>query len=126
MNKYIKWRSGDCPRQGDLVFVPLAKGTVEVAHVIAHHKPRKNGVIQEGEGTGHDHCLLNLGDAQVFRPEMGKPIIIVGNNGAPIKHRVGPGEKGHGLLTDLKPNTEYRVHRGREFDIVEGVRYVAD
>lgn len=95
-------------RQGDVFFIP-----VEKADKIDAESFRKDGIIQEGEATGHHHKLAVLEDAEVFRPNYGNAMVSVGPNGVSIIHEE------HGPVT-LEPNTTYKVHIAREFD------YLAD
>lgn len=111
-----------CIRQGDLLFIPEAIPTWLKNNIDNTRKRngfRKNGIIQEGEATGHHHRIDDLTKAEVFRPDIGNPIIVVGNEGVRVIHQE------HGPIT-LEPNTTYRVHIAREWDLVEGERQVVD
>lgn len=105
-------------RQGDLLFIPQQ----EVAeHVLDYAKTaaRKNGVIAEGEATGHHHRLATVEDAQVYRVSDGA-YVKVGPNGVSIVHE-------EHRPVRLEPNTTYKVNRAREFDyLAEVARYIAD
>ncbi len=104
-------------RQGDLLFVPQA----EVGdHVLEHAKePRKNGVIAEGEATGHSHRVATVEDATVFQA-YSDVYVKVGPNGVSIVHEE------HGPVK-LAPETTYKVNRAREFDyLAANTRFVAD
>ncbi len=108
----------DCPRQGDLLFIPRPKDKGEV---VGWQKQslKKNGIIREGEATGHHHKLAEPTMGEVYRPDWGKPIVVVGGQGATVVHNE------HGPIT-LQPDTTYDVHVAREWDIHSGARYVAD
>lgn len=104
-------------RQGDVLFVPVSEGNT--VHT-SQEDLRANGVIQEGEATGHHHKLAVLDDAEVFRPNWGDAVVRVGPNGVSIVHEE------HGPVT-LAPNTTYKVHIAREFDYLRSMmRYVRD
>lgn len=105
-------------RQGDLLFIPQK----EVAeHVLEHAKTAtlRNGVIAEGEATGHHHRLGTLEGAQVFQA-YNEVYVKVGPNGVSIVHEE------HGPVR-LAPETIYKVNRAREFDYLAATaRYIAD
>lgn len=104
-------------RQGDLLFVPVS--TAPNAHW-SEDARREDGVIREGEATGHHHRLAVLEDAEVFRPSWGTPLVKVGPNGVSIIHEE------HHTVT-LQPNTTYAVHVAREFDYLRAAtRYTRD
>lgn len=103
-------------RQGDVLFIPVdpSKDTGSIESF------RKDGIIQEGEATGHHHKLAVLEDAEVFRPNWGDAMVRVGSNGVSIVHEE------HATVT-LAPNTTYKVHIAREFDyLAQYARYVRD
>jgi hypothetical protein len=106
---------GSCPRQGDLLFIPRER---EVSSW-EKSKLQKNGVIREGEATGHHHKLADPCMGQVYRPDFGLPIVVTGEKCATVVHNE------HGPVT-LEANTAYDVHVAREWDITSGARYVAD
>ena len=105
-------------RQGDLLFIPqheVAEHVLEYAKTAA----RKNGVIAEGEATGHHHRVATLEDAQVFQA-YNDVYVRVGPNGVSIVHEE------HGPVK-LAPETIYKVNRAREFDyLAANTRFVAD
>jgi hypothetical protein len=111
-------------RQGDLLFFPQSDVP---KHILDHFEEKsdgiqKDGVIQEGEATGHHHRVAVLEDAEVLRFPYGtnETYVKVGPNGVAIVHEE------HGPVT-LAPNTTYRVHRAREYDYVQGAaRYMED
>jgi hypothetical protein len=111
-------RKGSCPRQGDLLFIPRTENDDQTSGRYSSSL-RKNGVIREGEATGHHHKLAEPCMGEVYRPDWGKPIVVTGAQGATVVHNE------HGPIT-LEPNTVYDVHVAREWDITSGVRYVAD
>jgi len=105
-------------RQGDLLFVPLHEGKHILEHATAE-RVRKNGVIAEGEATGHHHRVETLEDATVFQA-YNDTYVNVGANGVSIVHEE------HGPVR-LEPETVYKVNRAREFDyLADNARYVAD
>jgi uncharacterized protein involved in type VI secretion and phage assembly len=104
-----------CPRQGDLFFEPVDL----ILSEWEREKKNKNGIIREGEATGHHHRLADPSMAEVFRPDWGVPIVVTGAQGATVVHDE------HAPIT-LEPNTTYRVKVAREWDITSGTRYVAD
>lgn len=107
-------------RQGDLLFIPR-ESNVPWATDKADKRNgfRKDGIIQEGEATGHHHRLDDLEKADVFRPKMGEPYVVVGPMGVGVIHEE------HGRVT-LDPSTTYDIHIAREFDPIEGERRVVD
>lgn len=108
-------------RQGDVLFIPVTEGNPFQGYAATtDQSKRKDGVIQEGEATGHHHKLAVLEDAEVFRPSWGDSLVRVGPNGVSIVHEE------HATVT-LAPNTTYKVHIAREFDYMrEAMRYVRD
>jgi hypothetical protein len=102
-------------RQGDVLFIPEPNGVnLDVKDWKA------NGVIQEGEATGHHHKLAVLDAAEVFRPQWGNAMVRVGPNGVSIVHEE------HATVT-LDPSTTYRVHIAREYDYLrDAMRFVRD
>jgi 5-keto 4-deoxyuronate isomerase len=103
-------------RQGDLLFVPISSPV----DGLMRKDFRKNGVIREGEATGHHHRVEDLSTADVFLPQNGMPIVNVGGKGAVIVH---PEHK----PIRLEPNTIYAVHLAREHDpMSRSNRTVAD
>ena len=108
------------PRQGDLLFVPREKGSITNLDQ-KHPAFRKNGIIREGEATGHHHEILDKTTADVFWPQDGRPVVVVGPLGATVKHPE------HGPVK-LMPETIYDVHLAREHDLTspKHIRYVAD
>jgi hypothetical protein len=103
------------------LFVPRdpEKQSVDVSEYDRKSYLRKNGVIREGEATGHHHKLADPMMGEVFRPDWGKPIVVVGGQCATVVHdEHGPNE--------LLANTTYDVHVAREWDITSGTRYVTD
>jgi hypothetical protein len=107
-------------RQGDLCFIPRVEGEQSL-EVQGWQKTslRKNGVIREGEATGHHHKLADPIMGEVYRPDWGMPIVVTGKQCATVVHNE------HGPVT-LEANTVYDVHVAREWDITSGARYVAD
>lgn len=108
----------DLIRQGDLLFVPRSPDKSKVAGW-AQDSLKKDGIIREGEATGHHHKLAEPCMGQVYRPQWGQPIVVVGDRCATVVHDE------HGPVV-LEANTAYDVHVAREWDITTGVRYVAD
>lgn len=107
-------------RQGDVLFIPLKNDETISDWSYGEKSLQKNGIIQEGEATGHHHKLATLENAEVFRPDWGDSIVKVGPNGVSIVHEE------HATVT-LAPNTTYRVHIAREFDYTRAaMRYVRD
>lgn len=119
-------------RQGDLLFEPMTPNSWQQS--ILHPERadsgfRKDGIIQEGEATGHHHILEDVTKAQVFRPRFGSPIVVVGAEGARVIHAgnfsyIGH-DKPHGPV-DLLPNTIYQVKIAREEDPTGQIRQVID
>lgn len=101
-------------RQGDLMLIPTTEVPTE-------RKPREDGVIQEGETTGHMHRIADVNAAQVFSSGWREDVFVsVGEAGVSIIHEE------HKAVT-LQPNTVYRVNRAREHDYLEqATRIVAD
>jgi len=103
-------------RQGDLLFIPV-QSVCEWANTT---DKRVDGIIREGEATGHHHKLAVLEDAEVFRPSWGDTIVRVSERGVSIVHEE------HHTVT-LEPNTIYKVHVAREYDYLrESMRYTRD
>lgn len=109
----------DLIRQGDLLFVPRDSDKKTDVASWAKDSLRKDGIIREGEATGHHHRLAEPCMGEVYRPTWGQPIVIVGGQCATVVHDE------HGPVT-LEANTTYDVHVAREWDITSGARYVAD
>lgn len=106
-------------RQGDVLFIPVTENLERIS-VGERESRRADGVIQEGEATGHHHKLADLECAEVFRPQWGDAMVRVGPNGVSIVHEE------HATVT-LAPNTTYKVHIAREFDyLANAMRYVRD
>lgn len=107
-------------RQGDVLFIPLSTKENPIHEEFHGQSRRADGVIQEGEATGHHHKLAVLDDAEVFRPTWGDALVRVGPNGASIVHE-------EHATVNLAPNTVYKVHIAREFDYLrESARYSRD
>lgn len=105
-------------RQGDLLFIPQQETPQHVLDFAIAGK-RKNGVIAEGEATGHHHRVATLEDATVFQA-YNDVYVKVGPNGVSIVHEE------HGPVK-LAPATIYKVNRAREFDyLAANTRFVAD
>lgn len=107
-------------RQGDLLFVPRPS----YRNYTGDKKSpdfRKNGIIREGEATGHHHRIKDLTTANVFLPQDGRPIVVTGERGATVTHPE------HGPIK-LDPDTTYDVHFAREHDLTQPnqMRYVVD
>lgn len=99
------------PRQGDLFFHIVGKADEANIGWVKHSgNLRKDGIIQEGEATGHHHRLKDPASAALFRPTFGEPIIIVGKAGATVVH------PDHGPVK-LAPNTSYRVAIANQLDL---------
>jgi hypothetical protein len=107
-------------RQGDLLFIPQAEVSDHVLeYAKAPESTRKNGVIAEGEATGHHHRVEVLDNAIVFQA-YNDVYVKVGPNGVSIVHEE------HGPVK-LDPDTTYKVNRAREFDyLAVNTRFVAD
>src|SRR6266404_6509797 len=71
-------------RQGDLLFIPQQETPQHVLDFAVAGK-RKNGVIAEGEATGHHHRVATLEDATVFQA-YNDVYVRVGPNGVSIVH----------------------------------------
>lgn len=103
-------------RQGDLLFIPRAGDEP----FTGNSKPVADGIIAEGEATGHHHRLAVLEDAEVFSLCNGDKVAKAGPNGVSIVHE-------EHKTVSLAPNTIYEVHRAREFDyLATAARFVAD
>lgn len=105
-------------RQGDLLFVPCSEMPAE-----SFLKERTNGVIAEGEATGHHHRIAVLEDATVLETARGyraepEVFLRVGPKGIAIVHEE------HKSVT-LLPDTLYKVHRAREYDYLHNVSFAA-
>lgn len=114
-------------RQGDLLFEKLEGNSAKFARQNYNRTSdayRKDGIIQEGEATGHHHCI-DPELADVFRPRWGQPIIVVGKEAAPVIQKVLPGEKGHDPVM-LEPDSVYQITIAREFDPTGEIRQVVD
>jgi hypothetical protein len=104
-------------RQGDLLFIPCSKEDNPVK--TEHLKRINDGTLARGEATGHKHQLEVLDAAEIFQGYEGM-LVRVGTEGVRIIHEE------HGPVA-LEPNTDYKVHRAREFDYLENIaRIVAD
>ena len=105
-------------RQGDLLFIPQQETAQHVLDFAVAGK-RKNGVIAEGEATGHHHRVATIEDATVFQA-YNDVYVKVGPNGVSIVHEE------HGPVK-LAPETTYKVNRAREYDyLAANTRFVAD
>jgi hypothetical protein len=104
-------------RHGDLLLTPVP---VESLPAVEQRKIRENGVVQEGEVTGHMH-RVDTALATVFESGYRNDVFIqVGEHGVSIVHDE------HKPL-ELEPNTTYRVTRAREFDyLAHTSRFQAD
>lgn len=113
-----------CIRQGDLLFVPVKE---KDKYMLQANVIRKDGIIQEGEATGHHHRLEDPMSADVFRPSFGMPFVIVKDKPARVIHDGSPrvDSNFHGVV-ELKPNTTYDVHIAREDDGTGTARQVMD
>jgi len=109
------------PRQGDLLFVPRPSHRRYTGDPKKDPSFKKNGVIREGEATGHHHRIKDPSTADVFVPRDGMPSVSVGDRGATVVH---PEHRD----VELEPGTTYDVHFPREQDLTERSRtyYVAD
>jgi hypothetical protein len=94
-------------RQGDLLFIP--QYSIDTNTDYLQRAKVADGVIREGEATGHHHRVEVLTDAEVFRPSWGDAIVKVSERGVSIVHEE------HGTV-HLEANTTYTVHVAREFD----------
>ena len=104
-------------RQGDLLFVPRSEGDGPIK--TERLKRIEDGILARGEATGHKHQLEVLEAAEIFEGYEGM-LVLVGPEGVRIMHEE------HGSVA-LEPNTDYIVHRAREFDYLENIaRIVAD
>jgi hypothetical protein len=103
-------------RQGDVLFIPV---DAKACNTLPDSK-REDGIIQEGEATGHHHKLADLEAAEVFRPSWGSASVRVGPLGVSIVHEE------HAPVI-LAPDTTYTVHIAREYDYLrEMMRQVRD
>jgi hypothetical protein len=92
-------------RQGDILFVPVNEQATQ------HLKKQGDGIIAEGEATGHHHRVAtdDLPNAQLFKHWRGVDgaILVVGNE-IRVVH-----EEHH---TVVLPPATYRIHQAREYD----------
>src|SRR5215472_12853789 len=107
-------------RQGDLLFLPITKEDYQLRNLDKRDSRsgfQKDGIIQHGEATGHHHSIEDLMKADVYRPQWGEPIIIVGSEPVRVLHggSTEVDDRFHEPVT-LEPNTNYRVHIAREED----------
>ncbi len=97
-------------RQGDILFRRIG------ALPAGERKLRRNGVIVEGEVTGHAHRIGDLASAEVY--DLGEGCFLsVGPSGVSIVHEE------HKAI-ELPPGN-YEVRRQREYT-PEAIRNVAD
>ena len=102
----------DCPRQGDILFVP-------VKQVPDNLTTKENGVIAEGEVTGHHHRLENLKKAAVLMAGLQMFVRVFGKEGVNVVHEE------HG--TTHLPQGDYEVHHAQEHDYLsDTTQRVAD
>lgn len=112
----------DLIRQGDLLFTPVNPDAYPFNGYIKDGKYygyRKDGVIQEGEATGHHHKLEKPDSADVYRPSSQPAFIKVGKEQAVVVH------EDHAPIT-LDANTAYQVSIAREEDPTGEIRRVVD
>jgi hypothetical protein len=103
-------------RQGDVLFVPTTDAIQE--HLFERGK-REDGVVMEGEATGHHHRIEDLSAAEVFRPGFGDSFVRVGPLGVSIVHEE------HAPVQ--LPAGTYRVKIAREYDyLAQAARYSRD
>ena len=102
----------DCPRQGDILFCP----TDQLPDSLTK---KENGVIAEGEVTGHHHRLENLKKAAVFMAGLKMFVRVFHKDGVNVVHEE------HG--TTHLPQGDFEVHHAQEHDYLDdSVRQVAD
>lgn len=111
-------------RQGDLAFIPMEPSNAEWVKRRYKEDPkqygfRENGIIQEGEATGHHHKIKNPALARLFRPQYQNATIITGRQPVEVEHDVANNDpeyiaqQKHGDVT-LDPDTVYEVKVARE------------
>jgi hypothetical protein len=114
-------------RQGDVLFIMVEKDKVPKGL-----KPRKSGVIAEGELTGHAHrvknyqpdggvTLLEAPDTATIQPGAEAPDMFLSVD---TDHEVEIVHEEHGTIT-LEPNSSWVVRRQRQYE-PEGNRRVQD
>jgi hypothetical protein len=104
-------------RQGDILFIPISK---VVASFTLH--PVKNGIIAEGEATGHHHRVAeaDLEKAEVYAISTGEVRYLTVLDG-----KISIQHEEHGTV-ELEPGS-YEIHRARQYDYGQHVaRQVAD
>lgn len=96
-------------RQGDILFIPVKPEDAQIHGMTK----QENGIIAEGEATGHHHRIaeVDLANAELFKTWRGvdKAILRVGDKSISIVHD-------EHLPVTLWPNTTYRIHQAREYD----------
>lgn len=113
----------DVMSQGDLTFVPMEAGNAtwtreRYARDTKSYNPREDGIIQEGEATGHHH-RIKRGKADLYRPPHQDAVIITHDEPVEIEHDVGNTDPAyiehekHGTII-LEPNKVYTVRVDRE------------
>jgi hypothetical protein len=117
----------ECIRQGDLLFIPVSPKPDYQTRKMESTGYRKDGVIQEGEATGHHHRLEDPLSADLFRPGFGTPFVVVKDKPAKVVHDGSPkvDSNFHGAAM-LEANTTYDVHVAQEDDGTGRTRRVMD
>jgi hypothetical protein len=113
-------------RQGDLLFVPVRPKDKYQLREDENNGFRKDGVIQEGEATGHHHSIdPTMG--KVYRPAFGRPFVVTGDKPVNVLHggSTQADDRFHAPRR-LEPNTTYDVHIAREDDGRGNARQVTD
>jgi len=107
-------------RQGEILFVPMNNETVQ-AHLDKNKLTLKSdGIIREGEQTGHMHTVVGgtLQENKGFQPfnrwDNTPEMLVQASNGASVTHPE------HATLT--LPNGNYEVIIQREYDEEQDIR----
>lgn len=115
-------------RQGDVLIVPVksipnelrseVRGKVILAYgeVTGHHHRFENGNVTAFFKEGDDNVMAGGTALRGTRTDV--EFIRVGTGGAPLVHEE------HDAIS--VPEGDYKIVRQREFDVMEGVRRVAD
>lgn len=94
-------------RQGDILFIPMRDETLNTQGA----KVRDNGIIAEGEATGHHHrvAIADMPNAELLELGWQRDLYLrVTGDSISIVH-----EEHH---TVTLPKGDYKVHQAREFD----------
>lgn len=106
-------------RQGDVLLVPVEK--VPDGLRLANRDKHNRLVLAEGEAHGHAHALRDLGVTGFLKETAERDAnsamidyIIVGGDGADLKHEYVDGRKADHDAAKVEPGA-YRVVQQREF-----------